>query len=156
MQWKRSEAQRPKLNSIQCDESNLIQTSCQMAERAKRRRLNDASNGPSILEGPRVFPHSPSAPATADDKQNWNGFCEIESEPVSEHDITQLQRRSLKTFLTSHRFLRPSSMSSLKISESRVLRCKRWFPWMTRCWSFFRMSLGSHRFRHIGPYRYKY
>lgn len=29
------------------------------------------------------FPNSPSAAATDEDKRQWQGFCEIESDPVS-------------------------------------------------------------------------
>lgn len=51
-----------------------------MAEYPKRRRYARSSG---ISDRPRVFPRDPSTPATADDKRNWNGFCELESEPVS-------------------------------------------------------------------------
>ena len=61
-----------------------------MAESPKRRRLNGTSNGHSVQDRPTVFPGPSSAPATTDDKKNWNGFCEIESEPVSDQGVTAL------------------------------------------------------------------
>lgn len=59
-----------------------------MAESPKRRRLDGKSNGYSVQARPTVFPGPPLAPATTDDKENWNGFCEIESEPVSDQHVT--------------------------------------------------------------------
>lgn len=49
-----------------------------MVERSKRRRLADVLNIPVPLGIPQNYP----APATTDDKRNWKGFCEVESEPV--------------------------------------------------------------------------
>lgn len=54
-----------------------------MADYAKRRRLNPSRSGDPIHQTPNVFPHPTFAPASAADRANWNGFCEIESEPVS-------------------------------------------------------------------------
>ncbi len=57
-----------------------------MAETAKRRRLEKSCRASALSaasEEHRVFPQDPSIPATTRDKQNWKGFCEIESEPVS-------------------------------------------------------------------------
>lgn len=54
-----------------------------MAERSKRRRLTDVLNFPIPLGIPQSYP----APATIDDKRNWKGFCEVESEPVCFHYI---------------------------------------------------------------------
>ena len=31
---------------------------------------------------PRIFPNEPLAATTEEDKKNWKGWCEIESEPV--------------------------------------------------------------------------
>lgn len=50
-----------------------------MAERIKRRRLADAPAPPSTISQGYL------APATIDDKRNWKGFCEVESEPVCVH-----------------------------------------------------------------------
>ena len=51
--------------------------------KSKRQRLN---NGPrsDVLPFtiPKVFPNEPSDAATEEDKRNWKGWCEIESEPV--------------------------------------------------------------------------
>ncbi|KAI9822920.1 MAG: hypothetical protein M1832_002945 [Thelocarpon impressellum] len=52
-----------------------------MAGRAKRRRVN----GPDkTVVDPRVkiFKNPPLAPATQKDREDWMGFCEIESEPA--------------------------------------------------------------------------
>ena len=49
-----------------------------MAARSKRRRLANVLNVPVPLGVHQSYP----APATFDDKRNWKGFCEVESEPV--------------------------------------------------------------------------
>lgn len=54
-----------------------------MAEAAKKRRLNKVCSASSPFTENKIFPEEPLAPATNRDKQNWKGFCEIESEPVS-------------------------------------------------------------------------
>lgn len=41
------------------------------------------------------FPRPSLAPATTDDKKNWNGFCEIESEPVSDQAVIPRTNSSL-------------------------------------------------------------
>lgn len=46
-----------------------------MVPRTKRRRLTDLSEGNS---------DDICLPATQPQKDSWNGFCEIESEPVSD------------------------------------------------------------------------
>lgn len=52
-----------------------------MAEGGKRRRVvknpDDAAR-----ETPSVFDASLSTPLTPAEKRSWDGFCEIESEPV--------------------------------------------------------------------------
>lgn len=53
-----------------------------MAERVRENRRGDLSNDGSPTLGSKLFPRDPSAPATAEDKLLWKGFCEIESEPV--------------------------------------------------------------------------
>ncbi|SLM40168.1 ubiquitin carboxyl-terminal hydrolase [Lasallia pustulata] len=53
-----------------------------MTEWNKRRRLNGEAGVSSSPALSKLFPGDPSAPATEDDKKNWNGFCEIESEPA--------------------------------------------------------------------------
>lgn len=50
-----------------------------MVERLKRKRAGDKSNDTSHE---KIFTSEPSAPANAEDKRLWKGFCEIESEPV--------------------------------------------------------------------------
>lgn len=52
-----------------------------MTGRTTRKRNVDAFGG-SVSSSPRLFPQDPSTPATVNDKTNWKGFCEIESEPV--------------------------------------------------------------------------
>ena len=57
-----------------------------MAEAAKKRRLEKsfrASPASTASTENKVFPQDASFPATSRDKQNWKGFCEIESEPVN-------------------------------------------------------------------------
>ena len=62
-----------------------------MAERAKRRRLTKSSGELCVPSTPSALPQISSTSATVDDKRNWKGFCEVESEPVSIHPtITQL------------------------------------------------------------------
>ena len=52
-----------------------------MSERnAKRRRVNGDKDSNAGLH--RMFPNEPWAAATEEDKNNWKGWCEIESEPV--------------------------------------------------------------------------
>ncbi len=41
-----------------------------------------SQSGSGNAPRPKTFPQEPSAPATDEDKVHWNGFCEIESEPV--------------------------------------------------------------------------
>ncbi|MCJ1429256.1 hypothetical protein MMC29_007169 [Sticta canariensis] len=52
-----------------------------MAEHAKRRRLAKSSDVSDASTITNTSSPTPSAPATIDDKRNWNGFCEVESEP---------------------------------------------------------------------------
>ena len=57
-----------------------------MAQRLSKRRrleLDDSASPSSPSPIPRVFPNDALAAATADDKKQWKGFCEIESEPVT-------------------------------------------------------------------------
>lgn len=54
-----------------------------MAEQAKRRRLAKSSDVSDASTITNTSSPTPSAPATVVDKRNWNGFCEVESEPVS-------------------------------------------------------------------------
>lgn len=54
-----------------------------MAEAAKKRRLNKVCSASPPSTKNKIFSEEPLAPATTGDKQNWKGFCEIESEPVS-------------------------------------------------------------------------
>lgn len=53
-----------------------------MADHPKRKRASRFSNG-TESSAPKIFPHDPLQYASHADKANWNGFCEIESEPVS-------------------------------------------------------------------------
>lgn len=41
------------------------------------------NGGPVQLVMQKAYPNPPSAQASEEDKQKWQGFCEIESEPVS-------------------------------------------------------------------------
>ena len=41
------------------------------------------NGGPVQPMMPKAYPNPPSAQASEEDKQKWQGFCEIESEPVS-------------------------------------------------------------------------
>ena len=50
-----------------------------MVERSRRKRAGDKSND---ISHEKIFTREPSAPANAEDKRLWKGFCEIESEPV--------------------------------------------------------------------------
>lgn len=56
-----------------------------MAGRATTRRVGSSSTISNATFGEKTFPQDPSAPATLEDKRNWKGFCEIESEPVRFH-----------------------------------------------------------------------
>ncbi|CAF9924815.1 hypothetical protein IMSHALPRED_006311 [Imshaugia aleurites] len=53
-----------------------------MAKRSTRRRVGSSSTISNATLSEKTFPRDPSAPATTEDKQNWKGFCEIESEPA--------------------------------------------------------------------------
>lgn len=53
-----------------------------MTQRIQRRRLDGEADVSPASTLPKVFPGDPAVPATEEDKKNWNGFCEIESEPV--------------------------------------------------------------------------
>lgn len=54
-----------------------------MAQRAKRRRLDSRYEMTDTgKNNGKIFPNHPLVPATKSDKDNWNGFCEIESEPA--------------------------------------------------------------------------
>ena len=53
-----------------------------MSGRATRRCVGSSSTISNIAFIEKKFPQDPSAPATVEDKRNWKGFCEIESEPV--------------------------------------------------------------------------
>lgn len=53
-----------------------------MAEHAKRRRLAKSSDVSDASTGPNTVSSTPSTPVNIDDKLNWNGFCEVESEPA--------------------------------------------------------------------------
>ncbi|KAL2039579.1 hypothetical protein N7G274_007851 [Stereocaulon virgatum] len=50
-----------------------------MTERSRRKRAGNKSND---IPYQKVFTSEPSAPANAEDKRLWKGFCEIESEPA--------------------------------------------------------------------------
>lgn len=58
-----------------------------MATRAKRRRLNGSPETLLPEDHVRQFPNPPLARATDSDRKTWQGFCEIESEPVSQNSI---------------------------------------------------------------------
>ena len=53
-----------------------------MGPRASRSQTSNTLNDINGLPRGKFFPHAPSDPATIEDKRSWNGFCEIESEPV--------------------------------------------------------------------------
>ena len=50
-----------------------------MALGFKRRRLNSQPTMANYLDNAA---NDPCRPATAQEKESWNGFCELESEPV--------------------------------------------------------------------------
>ncbi|KAL9123216.1 MAG: hypothetical protein Q9187_000233 [Circinaria calcarea] len=57
---------------------------------SKRQRLHEGSTSASAaIPLPRLFPNDPSTAATDEDKRRWNGFCEIESEPVRLSDVSE-------------------------------------------------------------------
>lgn len=56
-----------------------------MAERAKRRRLAKELEESNVPAPSSITLQSSYASATLDDKRNWKGFCEVESEPVCNH-----------------------------------------------------------------------
>jgi len=73
------------------DGVGYISISIIMAPPQKKRKVS-ATNGSN---GVKLFPNPPLAAATLTDKQRWQGFCEIESEPVSVFPlICRLSRRS--------------------------------------------------------------
>ncbi|MCJ1279538.1 hypothetical protein MMC21_007362 [Puttea exsequens] len=53
-----------------------------MVGRSKKTRTNVVSDGTTGIANGALFTQNPSAPATAQDKRLWKGFCEIESEPA--------------------------------------------------------------------------
>lgn len=56
-----------------------------MATRASKRRkvkANGSTSNGLPEEQDRVFPNDASVAATIEDKRNWQGFCEIENDPV--------------------------------------------------------------------------
>ncbi|CAD6577040.1 MAG: hypothetical protein ASARMPRED_008107 [Alectoria sarmentosa] len=57
-----------------------------MTGRATRRRVGSSSTISNVTFSEKAFPRDSSAPATVEDKRNWKGFCEIESEPWIEED----------------------------------------------------------------------
>ncbi len=61
-----------------------------MSKPTKRRRLTKASSALNIERTCKVFPKDPLSPAIHDDKRNWKGFCELESEPVRTFNIVRL------------------------------------------------------------------
>ena len=56
-----------------------------MDGRAIRMRFSSSSTVSVTTSSEKNVLQDPSAPATMEDKRNWKGFCEIESEPVSFH-----------------------------------------------------------------------
>lgn len=57
-----------------------------MAERPKRRRLNPETDpDPDNQGAAKHFPNDPLQALTGSEKNQWPGFCEIESEPVWQH-----------------------------------------------------------------------
>lgn len=61
-----------------------------MAPPIKKRKLNDVYGLHS--NGDDGFDHSPLTPATSEDRANWRGFCEIESNPVSDSNHQQVEQ----------------------------------------------------------------
>ena len=68
-----------------------------MVGRATRRKPEEHQDSTNSHTSAKAFPANPSAPASNKDKTRWQGFCEIESEPVS---------RSLCNFQVGMRYLR--------------------------------------------------
>ena len=52
-----------------------------MVQRNLRGKREEGSDG---LDALPHYPQNPSSPATAEDRARWNGFSEIESEPVGD------------------------------------------------------------------------
>lgn len=53
-----------------------------MVGRKSKRTAGDEFHGAEPVPSLKAFTQFPSAPATGEDKAQWKGFCEIESDPV--------------------------------------------------------------------------
>lgn len=87
-----------------------------MADRPRRkipRKLPEDAN----FIAPKVFPNDPLLPATAKDRHEWKGFCEIESEPVD----TSIRDNSLKLLMKCKAYfntmLRDFGVKGVKVQE---------------------------------------
>lgn len=66
-----------------------------MNQRTKRRRVSSEEEAPNgLVQDPNVCIDAICHPATKSEKESWNGFCEIESEPVG---CCQLRPLTLKS-----------------------------------------------------------
>lgn len=53
-----------------------------MTQRIKRRRLSSQHGTNGLLQDSNAYLDDICRPASTAEKETWNGFCEIESEPV--------------------------------------------------------------------------
>lgn len=60
-----------------------------MTPRTKRRRTSTESETGDGLHDQKASVEAICRPATALEKESWNGFCEIESEPVGPVSSTE-------------------------------------------------------------------
>lgn len=93
-------------------------------------------------------------PATAEDRRNWHGWCEIESEPVSLLHVIRNSFPPLFTdscilaITTTHCFIsRPSSMSYFATLVSKISRYKKLSVLTKKCW-----RLSRELWFHVTPF----
>ena len=91
-----------------------------MAGRATRRRVGSSSTISNATFSGKTFPQDPSAPATLEDKRNWKGFCEIESEPVRFHHAQRIKSgdmclQQLQAFFNT--MLKKFGVQGVKVQE---------------------------------------
>ena len=81
-----------------------------MAPVSTRRSIKNGVSGAAS----KVFRNDPGASATEEDRRNWGGFCEVESEPV--RDLTHNTHKC--------RYLFVSNTGILQCNAQRI-RCQR-------------------------------
>lgn len=60
----------------------LLATMATRASKRRKTKTNGSCSNGLLAEQGRVFPNDASVAATAGDKRKWQGFCEIENDPV--------------------------------------------------------------------------